>query len=108
MSEPQLKPETSEAVHVSDVTIDEWIVFDDAYEAFVTANPMLGLGSGQWARINLRRYFGDRLLAAGVVRQLVNRRWLAHRERFGPALFALLTRTTSEIVAKARARQVGA
>jgi len=86
-------------------TIDEWLAFDDAYEAFVVAHPMLGLGSGTWASINLRRNFGERLLAAGAVRQLVNRRWLAHRDHFGPALFALLTRAPAEIVEKAEARQ---
>jgi hypothetical protein len=89
-------------------TIDEWLSFDDAYEAFVTANPMLGLGSGQWASINLRRNFGERLLATGAVRQLVNRRWIAHRDQFGPALFALLTRAPTEILEKAEARQATA
>ena len=86
-------------------TIDDWIAFDEAYENFVSANPMLGLGSNTWAALNLRRNFGARLLETGAVRQLVNRRWIAHRERFGPALFELLQRAPAEILERARARQ---
>jgi hypothetical protein len=86
-------------------SVDAWVSFDDAYEAFVQAHPMLGLGSGLWATTNLRRNYGPRLLESGAVIQLVNRRWLAHREKFGPALFELLTKTGDEILQKARARQ---
>jgi hypothetical protein len=86
-------------------TVDEWLSFDDAYEAFVKTHPMLGLGNGTWASINLRRNFGERLLATGAVRQLVNRRWIAHRDQFGPALFSLLTREPAKIIEGAKARQ---
>lgn len=86
-------------------SIDVWVPFDEAYENFVDAHPMLGLGSGMWATTNLRRNYGERLIASGAVVKLVNRRWLAHRDKFGPALFELLTRTSAEIVEKARARQ---
>ena len=86
-------------------SVDAWLSFDDAYEAFVETHPMLGLGSGVWATTNLRRNFGPQLLASGAVIQLVNRRWLAHKDKFGPALFALLTKTSDEILQKARARQ---
>jgi len=85
--------------------VDEWQSFDDAYEAFIQAHPMLGLGSGTWASINLRRNFGERLLASGAVRQLVNRRWIAHKDQFGPTLFALLTREPAKIIEGAKARQ---
>lgn len=87
--------------------LDEWVSFDDAYETFVKANPMLGLGSGQWAAVNLRRNFGPQLLASGAVVQLVNRRWIAHRDKFGAALFPLLTRGPAEILERAKARQAG-
>jgi hypothetical protein len=86
-------------------TISDWIAFDEAYEKFVVANPMLGLGSNAWAALNLRRNFGARLLQTGAVRQLVNRRWIAHRELFGPALFELLQRAPAEILERARTRQ---
>lgn len=90
----------------SDGVIDEWIAFDDAYGAFVKAHPMLGLGDNAWASINLRRNYGARLLACGAVRQLPNRRWLAHREHFGPKLFELLTRGPAEIIERVRSRCV--
>jgi hypothetical protein len=83
----------------------DWMAFDDAYEAFASANPMLGLGTGQWATINLRRNFGPQLIATGAVVALVNRRWLAHRERFGPALFAVLSSARAGIIDAAKARQ---
>jgi hypothetical protein len=88
--------------------IDDWLLFDDAYEAFVEAHPALGLGSGLWATNNLRRTYGERLIASGAVIKLANRRWIAHREKFGPALFGLLTKTADEILQKARARQAAA
>lgn len=84
--------------------IDEWLPFDEAYRAFVDSNPMLGLGRGEWASMNVRRNFGGRLIEAGAVRQIVNRRWLAHREKFGPALFELLAREPGRIVAEAQRR----
>jgi prophage antirepressor-like protein len=86
--------------------IDKWVAFDDAYEAFVKAYPMLGLGGGSWAAINLRRNFGQQLLAAGAVLQLKNRRWIAHRDTFGPALFSLLNRSAAEIIEKALQRRL--
>ena len=96
MSDEQSKPADTPA---------DWIGFDEAYEAFRQANPMLGLASGMWATTNLRRNYGAQLLELGVVRQLVSRRWLAHREHFGPALFKLLTRTPAAILAEADARR---
>jgi hypothetical protein len=84
--------------------IDDWLAFDDAYAAFVAAYPMLGLNTGMWAAVNLRRNFGARLVATGTVRQLKNRKWLAHRDTFGPALFNLLQRAPAEIIEEARRR----
>jgi hypothetical protein len=86
-------------------SIDEWITFDEAYESFVESHPKLGLGTGTWATVNLRRNYGERLLQSGTVIQLANRRWLAHRERFAPALFELLLRAPAEIVERAKARE---
>ena len=88
--------------------IDEWQSFDEAYCEFVEAHPMLGLGADSWAATNLRRNFADRLIAAGVVRQLINRKWIAHRERFGPVLFAMLVRAPGETITRARKRAPGA
>ena len=94
------QPETS----TDDSDIDDWISFDDAYEAFVNAHPMLGLQHGTWAALNAKRNYSARLQAAGAVRQLVNRRWIAHKNAFGPALFALLHRAPAEIIERARER----
>ena len=99
MSEQQDKPMDA---------IEDWILFDEAYADFVMSHPAIGLSMGASGPQNLRRNFGERLLAAGVARRLVNRRWLAHRERFGPALFELLTRAPSELVDQVRARQAAA
>jgi hypothetical protein len=88
--------------------LDVWMPFDDAYDAFAKANPMLGLGSTQWATTNLRRNFGPQLIAAGAVIKLMNRKWLAHREKFGPTLFTLIQREPAEIIAAAKARQAAA
>ncbi len=95
MNNPQDKPAFA---------IPDWIAFDEAYEHFATANPMLGLGTNEWAALNLRRNFGAKLIETGAVRQLPNRRWIAHRERFGPALFELLQRGPAEIMDRARSR----
>jgi hypothetical protein len=78
--------------------LDVWIAFEDAYAAFVLAKPQLGLGSNTWACTNLRRNFGALLVQRGAAVKLVNRRWLAHRDKFGPALFELLTRTPAQVV----------
>jgi hypothetical protein len=70
--------------------LEEWDAFDAVYAAFCAAHPMLGLNPNAYAAQNVRRNYGEKLAALGVAQKLVNRRWLAHRSKFGPALFALL------------------
>ena len=86
----------------SDITV--WQPFDAAYSAFAKAHPMLGLHIGEWAVWNLRRTHGPALLAAGAMLRLPNRRWLAHVDKFGPALFEALTHAPQAIIDQARAR----
>jgi len=99
--------DTTAADHLPAADLEKWVAFDDAYDAFVKAHPALGLGSNTWATTNLRRNFGPRLISEGVVIRLLNRRWLAHRDKFGPALFRLIQRAPAELIERAKARAAG-
>ena len=80
---------------------EDWQPFDEVYQAFVEANPMLGLNPSEFAAIRLRQQYGERLLESGAVVRLPNRRWFANPHRFGPALFAAMAQRRSAIMARA-------
>jgi hypothetical protein len=85
--------------------VDDWQSFDEALDAFRAAHPMLGLPTGEWAALNLRRNFGQQLVERGAAVKLPTRKWIAHRRRFGPVLFELLTSEPARIIEQAQARQ---
>ena len=84
-------------------TDEDWQPFDDVLRAFAEANPMLGLGTSEFAANRLRQQYGAQLLASGAVVRLPNRRWLADPHRFGPALFAAMAARRSEILVRVKA-----
>jgi hypothetical protein len=86
---------------------NDWRAFDEVYEEFVDANPMLGLGSSIFAATRLRQHYGAALVEAGAAIKLPNRRWLAHAGKFGPALFAAMTGRRDEIIGQARTHHEG-
>ncbi|HXD05647.1 MAG TPA: hypothetical protein VN680_06345 [Burkholderiaceae bacterium] len=88
-------------------SVKDWVSFDDAYAEFSSKHPMLGLPAGEWGPLNLRRTLGTQLVERGVAVKLPSRKWIAHRARFGPVLFELLTAEPARIVEQARARQAG-
>lgn len=98
----------SEAVSKAAANVMDWRPFDEVYRAFVQANPMLGLNPGEFAATRLRQRYGPQLVAAGAALKLPNRLWLAHPEKFGPAVFEAMTAQREEIMDRVQARRAGA
>jgi hypothetical protein len=84
---------------------EDWRPFDEVYVEFVEANPMLGLNPSEFAATRLRQQYGTELLRVGAALRLPNRRWLAHPNKFGPAVFKAMTARTTAIVDRANLRQ---
>jgi hypothetical protein len=83
---------------------EDWDVFETVFRDAAGRLPALGLNGSAWSALNVRRKHGQTLKQLDAVRQTVSGRWLAHRARFAPALFELMTRGPDEILAAARAR----
>ena len=95
----------TEVKDATEPRLEDWVAFDDGYKDVQRQYPMLGLASAEWAGVNLRRNFGTQLVERGVLLKAFNHKWLVHRERFGPVLFALIAQTRADVLERARARQ---
>lgn len=70
---------------------DEWQPALEAWRAFVTGNPILGLKPGQWQLTNAMRHARDELVRRDAARKVRGRFWVFHRERFPAAMFDILS-----------------
>ena len=93
--EPTLTPQT----------LDGWTTPQAAWSAFCTANPLLGLRATPWSWVHFQRVHGERMIEAGALVKLPNRRWIANAEKFpGAALSLILTGRLPAPAARARSR----
>ncbi len=90
----------------SEVALENWIAFDEAYQAFTQRFPILGLVGSRWGSLHTRRKHGAALIEAGVARKCLGGRWIAHREHFPDVLFEMLTVTPANILERARLRNI--
>jgi|GEM_PF-4665697 len=79
----------------------EWIAFDEAYQCFARAYPMLGLTGTRWGAVHTRRKHGAALLASGAARRSSSGRWIAHGDCFPNVMFKLLTATPTKLLERA-------
>ena len=77
-------------------TNDNWLNALDLWHDFVRRYPQLGFRDNCWGLYNFLRAHRDSLLKAGVIRKARNKLWLADRNRFDDAAFALATGQTLE------------
>jgi len=70
---------------------DEWQPGLEAWRAFVTGNPILGLKPGQWQLNNAMRHAREELVRRDAARKIRNRYWVFHRERFPIVMFDILS-----------------
>jgi len=82
-----------------------WSAFDEVYQRFARAYPMLGLTGTRWGAVHTRRKHGAALLASDAARRSASGRWIAHNDRFPQVMFELLTASSAHVLQMASARQ---
>jgi hypothetical protein len=81
-----------------------WSAFDEVYQRFARAYPMLGLTGTRWGAVHTRRKHGAALLAVDAARRSASGRWIAHVDRFPQVMFDLLTTGPNRLLDAAAAR----
>ena len=82
-----------------------WSAFDEVYQRFARAYPMLGLTGTRWGAVHTRRKHGVALLASDAARRSASGRWIAHNDLFPKVMFELLTVPSPHVLQMASARQ---
>lgn len=78
-------------MNISDPPTGEWVTGHQAWDAFVSQHPELGLNAGRWGFHNCMRRHRQALLDADALRIANGKHYIAHRERFPRLLFELVT-----------------
>jgi hypothetical protein len=76
---------------------DNWLNAFDLWHDFAHRYPQLGYRDNCWGLYNFLRVHRNSLLKAGVIRKARNKFWLADRNRFNDAAFALATGQSLEV-----------
>ena len=75
--------------------MENFIPAPQAWKAFCTTNPHLGFSGSRGSFIWFHRQFSEKLIAAGVMRRTVSRRYFVDRDLFPKAAFDALTAEAS-------------
>lgn len=67
----------------------QWQPAFDVWVNFTKRAPQLAVSPSPKALTNFLGVYRDRLMACGALTKTANRRWMAHRDRFPVAAFAL-------------------
>jgi len=78
---------------LTDAPPSDWSTFDEGYAEFVRQYPELGLVPSRWGAARARARYGAALVARDAARRVGGKTGslIAHRHRFAPAMFELVT-----------------